>query len=200
MRERQKSREKTQAILKAAMKEFLAHGYAATSMDRLAKSAGVSKATIYNHFQDKEQLFNAVIQDLVKEKFQPILSLDNPQSFPGKPQEVLQQIALTMLKHGSRDRTLQNFIRIIIGESGRFPELAKAYIYHIASPSIMALTKYLKFHPELNLTNPEATVRIYLGTLFYYVMLQELLYGKDIIPLEREELTETLTQLITHNY
>jgi len=43
-----------------------AHGYAATSMDRVAIAAGVS-TTVYSHFQDKEGLFTALIQRLVEE-------------------------------------------------------------------------------------------------------------------------------------
>ncbi len=39
--DRQKSVEKTQAILEGAMAEFRPHGYAATSMDRVAATAGV---------------------------------------------------------------------------------------------------------------------------------------------------------------
>ncbi|HAG82353.1 MAG TPA: TetR family transcriptional regulator, partial [Cyanobacteria bacterium UBA12227] len=45
--ERELSAEKTEAILDGAMQEFLAHGYAATSMDKVAATAGVSKATVY---------------------------------------------------------------------------------------------------------------------------------------------------------
>ncbi|MEM7595548.1 MAG: TetR/AcrR family transcriptional regulator, partial [Cyanobacteria bacterium P01_A01_bin.83] len=52
-----KSEIKTEAILTGAMKEFLANGYAATSMDKVAKTAQVSKATVYSHFGDKESLF-----------------------------------------------------------------------------------------------------------------------------------------------
>ena len=193
---RQKSTEKTEAILKGAMQEFLAHGYAATSMDRVAKTAGVSKATVYSYFGDKEGLFNALIQALAKEKFQTAIGLQESQSWEKDPKIVLRELAGKILDNGVKDRTFQNFIRIIIGESGRFPELAKAYVNNLAKPAIEILTKYFKSHPELNLPDEEATVRIFMGSLIYYIMLQELLHGKDIIPLERERLIDTLTHLI----
>ena len=195
--ERQKSTEKTQAIFKGAMQEFLAHGYAATSMDRVAKTAGVSKATVYSYFGDKEGLFNALIQALAKEKFQTAIGLQEPQSLEKDPKIVLRELAGKILDHAISDRAFQNFIRIIIGESGRFPELAKAYVNNLAKPAIEILTKYFKSHPELNLPDEEATVRIFMGSLIYYIMLQELLHGKDIIPLERDRLVDTLTHLIT---
>ena len=196
---RQKSVEKTEAILKGAMQEFLAHGYAATSMDRVAKTAGVSKATVYSYFGDKEGLFNALVQRLAKEKFPAVFEIREAQYLQEEPKIALQCIATKLLDNVGSDRDLQNFMRIIIGESGRFPELARAYVNNLAKPGIGILTQYLKSHPELNLPDEEATVRIFMGTLVYFLLLQELLHGKDIIPLERDRLVKTLTHLITAN-
>ncbi|RMF17915.1 MAG: TetR/AcrR family transcriptional regulator [Alphaproteobacteria bacterium] len=53
--------EKRQAILKAASELFLADGPDRTSMDRIARRAGVSKQTVYAHFNSKERLYRAVI-------------------------------------------------------------------------------------------------------------------------------------------
>ncbi|MFC7645075.1 TetR/AcrR family transcriptional regulator [Streptosporangium lutulentum] len=49
-------------IVDAAKRVFLRHGYADTSIEVIAAEAGVSKQTIYNHFEGKEQLFAAVVQ------------------------------------------------------------------------------------------------------------------------------------------
>ena len=195
--ERSKSEAKTEAILKGAMKEFLKGGYAATSMDKVAKAAKVSKATVYSHFGDKESLFNAVMQDLTRDKFQTVMGLDESQSLSEDPQEVLSAMATRMLDNAKSDRNFQNFMRIVIGESGRFPELAKAYVNNLAKPAIETLTQYFKSHPELELEDPEATVRVMVGSLVYFVMLQEMLQGKDSLPLSDERLVNTLTSMIT---
>lgn len=55
---------KRAAILDAAVAEFRDAGYAATSMDRIATSAGVSKRTVYNHFPSKEVLFMRILEDM----------------------------------------------------------------------------------------------------------------------------------------
>jgi TetR/AcrR family transcriptional regulator of autoinduction and epiphytic fitness len=55
---------KRAAIINAAVVEFRQSGYEATSMDRVAASAGVSKRTVYNHFPSKEALFGQIIQQL----------------------------------------------------------------------------------------------------------------------------------------
>ncbi|WP_149536301.1 TetR/AcrR family transcriptional regulator [Siccirubricoccus phaeus] len=52
---------KAQAIMEAAAELFLAQGYAATSMEAVARRAGVSKATLYAHFPGKDTLFRAVV-------------------------------------------------------------------------------------------------------------------------------------------
>ena len=61
-RGRPKDPAKRTAILKAATALFLKHGFTGTSMDAVAKQAGVSKLTVYSHFSDKETLFSSAIE------------------------------------------------------------------------------------------------------------------------------------------
>jgi TetR/AcrR family transcriptional regulator of autoinduction and epiphytic fitness len=55
---------KRQAVINAAIEEFLAAGFDATSMDRIAARANVSKRTVYNHFPGKEALFAEILRQL----------------------------------------------------------------------------------------------------------------------------------------
>jgi TetR/AcrR family transcriptional regulator, mexJK operon transcriptional repressor len=59
---RPKDLEKRKHILEAAKKLFLKLGYHGSSMNQIAKEAGVTKLTVYNHFQDKETLFCCAIE------------------------------------------------------------------------------------------------------------------------------------------
>lgn len=58
---RPKDLEKRQQILTAAKKLFLKCGYQGSSMNQIAQEAGVTKLTVYNHFQDKANLFVCAI-------------------------------------------------------------------------------------------------------------------------------------------
>ena len=55
--------DKHRAILDGALTVFARDGYTRASMDAVSAEAGVSTRTIYNHFQDKGQLFESVVQE-----------------------------------------------------------------------------------------------------------------------------------------
>ncbi|MDQ3223886.1 MAG: TetR/AcrR family transcriptional regulator [Gemmatimonadota bacterium] len=55
--------DKRRAILAGALTVFARDGYTRASIDAISAEAGVSTRTIYNHFQDKAQLFHTVVQE-----------------------------------------------------------------------------------------------------------------------------------------
>lgn len=67
LKQRDKSK-KREAILKGAEDVFLSMGYKDASMDAIASEAGISKKTVYNHFQSKENLFEAIVDNLLEER------------------------------------------------------------------------------------------------------------------------------------
>lgn len=68
-------------ILAAACDEFGAHGFAATTVDRIARRARVNKAMIYYHFPNKRALYTAIVRELfapVIEKLRAITAAPAP--------------------------------------------------------------------------------------------------------------------------
>ena len=65
---RPKDLEKRAAILQAAKRLFTTQGFDGTSMDAIAAAAGVSKLTVYSHYQDKERLFAAAVECVCQEQ------------------------------------------------------------------------------------------------------------------------------------
>lgn len=191
--ERDSTVEKSEKILQGAMQEFLAHGYAGASMDRVASRATVSKATVYSHFKDKEGLFKALIHQLAEKKFQDSFGA---LSLEGEPKIVLRSLITKVLGCMMRDTEHQAFIRVLVAESGRFPELAKAWIHDIMTPTLEIFGKYIDAHPELNIPDSEATTRMIIGTLVHFMMTQEMMCGKEIIPMEPERMVDCLMHYI----
>ncbi len=72
---RPKDLEKRAAILDAAKRLFPEQGFDGTSMDAIATAAGVSKLTVYSHFNDKESLFIEAIRDRCDEQL-PVSMFD----------------------------------------------------------------------------------------------------------------------------
>src|SRR5258708_36304912 len=54
---------KRRQILDGARKVFMDLGFDAASMNEIARSAGVSKGTLYVYFADKNRLFEAIVED-----------------------------------------------------------------------------------------------------------------------------------------
>jgi TetR/AcrR family transcriptional repressor of mexJK operon len=78
---RPKDLEKRKAILESAKNLFIRQGYAGTSMDAIAAEAGVSKLTVYSHFNDKETLFSAAVVARCEEQM-PALFLSLGEDLP----------------------------------------------------------------------------------------------------------------------
>ncbi|MEP0859275.1 TetR/AcrR family transcriptional regulator [Trichocoleus sp. DQ-U1] len=185
--------EKAEQILTGAMQEFLVHGYAATSMDRVAKTAGVSKPTVYTYFQDKEGLFTALVQRFAQRKFS-IIQRFLPSE--GDAFVVLRQLLTKALNEIICDGEEIALLRLIIGESGRFPELAQIFVRTLVKPGVETLSQYLASSPNLKIADPEATARIFLGALVHFMMVQKMLHGHDILPMESDRLIDSLMNLL----
>ena len=73
-------KEKKDLILRAALEVFAQDGYHASSVNKIANKANISKGLLYNYFQSKEELLRNImtnIMDRYMEKYPPIDSLPN---------------------------------------------------------------------------------------------------------------------------
>lgn len=168
---------KRAAILEAAVAEFRRSGYEATSMDRIAATAGVSKRTVYNHFPGKDVLFAEILQQLLARSLD---GLDPPYrpALPLRPQLlelVRQKLALF------QDPDFTDLGRVALAATIHSPELARKMVARMAqreeglttwvraaaadgrletgdplfaSMQLQALVKGVAFWPQLTLSQP----------------------------------------------
>ena len=184
--------EKVEQILQGAMREFLARGYAGTSMEKVATAAGVSKPTVYSYFKDKGVLFQALIENLAEKKFS---STFGSEPLAGDPKIVFRNIAEVTFKN-FEDEEFSCFMRTIIGESGRFPELAKACSVNLFKPINDVVVQYIISHPELKISDPEAATSLFIGTLVYYHISQNILHIREIMPIDRSRVVDNLMEMM----
>jgi AcrR family transcriptional regulator len=66
-RQIREKQQRAQSILDAATKVFLAKGYTKTTMDDIALEAEITKPTIYQYFETKEQLYFSLMAPFIEE-------------------------------------------------------------------------------------------------------------------------------------
>jgi TetR/AcrR family transcriptional regulator, mexJK operon transcriptional repressor len=145
------------AIREAAAALFLEKGYQATSMDDIAAAARISKQTIYSHFAGKEELFADLVMANADRVEEFIATIGSTLGEAGSLETGLRQLARRYLGYAARPDALR-LRRLIIGEAGRFPELAREYYERVPGRAYNALASafrdlYARGLPRLD--NPE---------------------------------------------
>ena len=137
-RSREQKLHRQEEILAAALKVFSAHGYDAARIDDVARRAGIAKGTIYLYFRDKEQLFRAVVRGLVPKRFDALAG-----SFQGTGEQLLRELLSRMYSQVVRSEKARSIVRLLIAESGRFPQLSEIYHREIIAPGMRAVRQAL---------------------------------------------------------
>jgi AcrR family transcriptional regulator len=130
-----------QELLAAALELFVERGYAATRLDDVAARAGVSKGTLYLYFSSKEELFFA----LVRENLLPVLDeaaalIDG---YEGSSVALFREFILGWWQRIGETR-LAGLTKLVLAESGNFPEVAKFYHEEIISRSNALVMRMLE--------------------------------------------------------
>ena len=133
---------KSRQILNGAREIFLMSGYAEATMEEIAMKAKVSKGTLYNHFDSKDDLFLALIHSEAKRIAGELPSLDLEES---NPLSALRQMGLAILKAMEAPATVAT-LRLIVGSLGRFPRLGEEFLAHSLGPSVEQIATYLNVH------------------------------------------------------
>ena len=151
-------------VLKAAARLFAERGIDSTSMDAVAAAAGVSKATIYKHWRDKDALCIAVLSRLRGDCAEP------SRAVPGDPRS---RIA-ALLEHHVKERRSDVQTRMmphLMAYASRNPEFAKAWRRLVMEPTRTELAELLKkavaegqLQPNLDL---DLSVALLTGPMMY---------------------------------
>ena len=175
----ERSERSRSAILDAALELFSHRGYGATSMRDIAGTAGVSTGSVYHHFQDKEAIFKALL-----EQFQAITQradfpinvvlergafFDDFTELAGAAREVLVRwrahLALFYVDAVEFDgRHLQRFYTDLAARFERFAETNR---------------ERLQLDTRMRDDVPPAAALLFASRVFIYYFSVELLFGVD---------------------
>lgn len=130
---------KRKAIIKGAERVFMQLGFDAASMDDIARTAGVSKATLYVYFKDKTELFVAMIAVRREELWQGLSEILVEED---DLKTVLTRFGIALVKSTNTDWALRT-VRIVMAVAERMPEVGQA-VFEIGSLKLgEALAVYL---------------------------------------------------------
>lgn len=166
---------KREAILAAAECVFVEDGYG-VSMDRIAEMAGVSKQTVYKHFDSKDQLFDAVIRQRVETITQPIMTGD-PTAAPA--QVLLAQGIRFLELLGLRGYSC--LVRTILAAGTQGPDIGPHFYANGPGTSLRRLADYLRRQDvagTLRVPDPLLAAEHFYGLVTGHLQLRALL-GED---------------------
>ena len=176
-----RSARKRRAILEAATTVFLSNGYLGTSMDEIAALARVSKQTVYKHFADKERLFSEIVTATCDEIADPNVDEVLKLKDTGDVERDLRDFARRQLRAVMDPRLLQ-LRRLVIGESGRFPQLGRLFYERGPGRTIDALAtmfERLASRGVLELDEPRLAAAHFNWLVMSIPLNQAMLLGED---------------------
>lgn len=178
---RRRAEARPDEILDAALEEFVARGFEAARMEDIAKRAGLSKAAIYLYFPSKVALLEA----LIEAKVGPLAA--NVQQIAkmgvADPITALRMMA-TAAAFRLNDPNLFAVPRLVIGISGRFPEIAKYYRENVVEKARGALETLIEAamaKGQIRRVDTNAVVRAFIGPLFFEAMWTHVLGGETAL-------------------
>jgi len=114
-----------QELLAAALELFVDRGFAATRLEDVARAAGVSKGTLYLYFENKQELFKAVVRDSIVQAIGQ--AEDDLAAAEGMPSELLLREMLQRWWSQVGATKVAGLAKLMMAECGNFPELAQFY-------------------------------------------------------------------------
>lgn len=126
-------------IRRAALKLFNEKGFSSTRLEDVAEEAGVSKGTIYLYFENKEDLFFAIIRGVVPEI---INQREQAEGHTG-PKAALLKSLILQIGYKMLNTEAGACVKLIVAEARSFPEIAEYHQNHIAEPCVIMFTKII---------------------------------------------------------
>src|SRR5229473_5754263 len=135
---------KRRQILDGARKVFMDLGFDGASMNEIARSAGVSKGTLYVYFADKNRLFEAIVAGEALEHGQVVFNFDPARDVATTLREFGKAYIELLCRPGGGSA-----IRTVMAIAERMPDVGRRYYERVLEKTINRLADYLEAHVKL---------------------------------------------------
>ncbi|MGK5077349.1 TetR/AcrR family transcriptional regulator [Janthinobacterium sp. HLX7-2] len=173
------------AIVDAAIAEFREHGFDATSMDKIAATAAVSKRTVYNHFPSKDELFAEILQRLWE-------GSATQQALPYQADVPLRTQLLELAQQKMQLLSDDNYLdlaRVAMAETIHSPERAQAMVARMDEKET-GLTNWIRQAQQdgrLKPADPQEVSHLLVSPLKTFAFWPQITMGKPLLDAVRQK-------------
>lgn len=186
---------KREQIIEGAKRVFMSVGFDAASMNDITREAGVSKGTIYVYFENKEDLFGALIE---RERNRVVQNIKHALDEREPIDEALFDFGMTLTQHLTADHTIRA-MRMVLGVIDRMPGLARRFFVSTPESGYTVLKAYLDRRMEqggLTIADTELAARQFIE-MAMGGMLKRRLFAEMAAPPSREAIERSVSSAIT---
>lgn len=183
-------------MLDAALDLFSRQGFARTTVEQVARQAGLSKAAVYLYFPSKDALLTGLVRRAVVPVAQT--AIDRMAGHQGDPRPVIRGL-FRILEHQLADPTVFAVPALVLREAAAAPEIAamyKAEVLDRVIPALVALLCKGITEGHIRPVDPELTVRSIVGPVFLHMLLAEVFEMRPEDGLGLESLIENHLTLL----
>src|SRR5277367_2721396 len=113
---------KRRQIMDGARQVFLSAGFDGASMNDIARTAGVSKGTLYAYFDSKDELFEAIIRGEFAQAAERLCTFRRE----GDARDMLRDFGVRLISRMSEPGT-RSLARVVIAAAEKFPNIGRAF-------------------------------------------------------------------------
>jgi AcrR family transcriptional regulator len=174
-------------ILDAALSVFAEKGFAAARMEDIAARAGVTKGTIYLYFPSKEEVFKSLARQHVGDTL--VSATEQARQYEGSVREFLTML-LTVVGSKIQQGQVAVLPKIIIAESGNFPELARFWRTEVIDKAIGLLTGVIAKgieRGEVRDVPAEYVARLCVAPVIMSIIWRTVIAPTDVVPFDYQK-------------
>ena len=184
---------KRQDIIKAAIEVFARNGFRGTTTRDLAAHADVNEAIIFRHFNTKQELYRAILEQKLSQgkdaRWEEVQQL----ALTGNDEEFLESFGNQFLERHEQDST---FMRLLTFSALEGHELSEMFLSSIAGRDPLA--SYIQRRMDdgaFRRMDPNLAARAILGMFVTYIQMQEIFGQKKVKTFDRNEVVKTFVSI-----
>ena len=184
--------ERRAAILEAALRVWAKRGFDGTSVEEVAREAGLTKGTLYLYFPSKRALLEETLR---RYSLRPDVEAGLA-SLRGQPLENVVRGLVAVFWRGLEAR--RELVGVMLRELPNHPEEARQFLSQVVLPINRLLADYLaEVLPKERLArlDPVVAARSLLGMVVTFFASQEILGGRELLPIPEERILGTIAEL-----